>query len=53
MMVINEVGIREILDYKENDGSSSDDDSVEPSGEESSDESSLDGKGGVNEEYIF
>ena len=47
LTILDEINRRDILDYKENDDSSSDDGSVEPGGEESLDESSSsDGKGG-------
>jgi hypothetical protein len=43
LTILDEINQRDILDYEEDDGSSLDDDSVEPSGEESSDDSSDDG----------
>jgi hypothetical protein len=50
MTILDEIDRRDILDYKEEEESLSDGDSVSCSGEESSDESSSDGEGGVNEE---
>jgi hypothetical protein len=43
LKILDEIKRRDILDCKEDDGSSSGDDSIEPSGEESSNNSSDDG----------
>ena len=48
MKILDDMGIQYIIDYKENNGSSYDDDSVEPSGKDSPYASSLDGKCNVN-----
>jgi hypothetical protein len=52
MTILDEIDRGDILDYEEEEEeeSSSDGDSVSCSGEELSDESSSDGKGGVNKE---
>ena len=49
MTIIDEIDIHGIIEYKENGGSSSNYDSIELIWDESSDNSWLDGEGGVNE----